>query len=222
MSKRDDPVNGEFVLHEVSPESPLFEQTVALADSNREFLGIMSRVAWRDYAARRGLIAATASTPGGGERVVGLVSFRRGKHRAALAHLAVANEARDRGLARLLVGEVARRTEDLSGVLVRCRRDFPARELWPKLDFVPRGEQPGRGKEPHIITWWWLDHGHPDLFALDETSASGVPVVLDANVFIDLYSDDANADALLTQSALDEAQESGAVLMVTPELPREP
>ncbi|MFW2513691.1 GNAT family N-acetyltransferase [Demequina sp. SO4-13] len=210
-----------FTLQQVDEESPLLLEAIALADANREFLGILTPAAWREYAARGGVIVATKRTQGGNQSVLGVASFRRGRQRAALAHLAVASEARRLGIARSLVGEVARLTADLSGILVRCRRDFPANDVWPQLGFVPRGEQPGRGKIPKVITWWWFDHGHTDLFAWDGIAGTNVAVVLDANVFIDLHGEQQGSEEALTREALDEAQESGAILLVTPELPRE-
>jgi hypothetical protein len=46
----------------------------------------------------------------------------------------------------------------------------------------------GRGKQDTTLDIWWLDHGHPSLFtdAVERFSESKTPVVIDANIFIDL------------------------------------
>ncbi len=205
-------------LRQVEPESQLMRLVIHLADQHSNYLGFMAPPAWADYANKGGLIAAVQSRSDGVEAVVGLVSFRRGRGRASIAHLVVANEARGKGLARLLVDEVSERTRDLPGILVRSRRDFPANSMWRHLGFFPRGEQLGRGRDPKAISWWWLDHGHTDLFTWDGGSPSRVPVVIDANTFIDLHSSVDGARHQSTEYALREVLDDRIELLVTPEL----
>ncbi len=205
-------------LRQVESDSRLMQLVIDLADQHRHYLGFMAPPAWADYADKGGLIAAVEPGGDGVDTVLGLVSFRRGRDRASIAHLVVSAEARGTGLARLLVGEVSERTRDLSGILVRSRRDFPANSIWSRLGFVPRGEQPGRGRDAKPITWWWLDHGHADLFTWDGGSPARVPVVIDANTFIDLHSSDTAARHQSTEYALAELLADRIDILVTPEL----
>jgi len=69
-----------------------------------------------------------------------------------------------------------------------CRRDYVAHDLWPRLGFVARSDRQGRSYTGSYLTFWWLDHGHPNLFtpADEKRLASKRKAVMDANVFYDL------------------------------------
>jgi len=87
------------------------------------------------------------------------------------------------------------------GIHVRCRRDYEADKVWPRLGFVATGERAGRGKGGKILTEWWLDFRRPNLFSnIDqETKDSTLSIAIDAQVFFDLevegrpQSDDSRA-----------------------------
>ncbi len=60
------------------------------------------------------------------------------------------------------------------------------------MGFVASGEAAGRGGDSAPLTHWWMDFGHPDLFSATERSylAGKLCLVIDANIFYGLYSDD--------------------------------
>lgn len=90
--------------------------------------------------------------------------------------------------------------------------------MWSHLGFTPRGEQPGRGKNPGVLTQWWRDHGHFDLLRWDGGSGDRVPVVIDANTFIDLHAGKESSRSLETSRALTAQLAEHVDLLVTPEL----
>ena len=105
-----------------------------------------------------------------------------------------------KGAARLLVEAIRERHPQRLGIKAKCRRDYKLSEMWAGLGFVPRGEVRGRGRRGEILDGWWLDLGHPDLFAGVESDALLV-VTVDHGVFAGLRgrvpaSDAAEAQAL--------------------------
>lgn len=83
---------------------------------------------------------------------------------------------------------------------------------WPKVDFFPINEKPGRSKDGSILTVYWYDHGQPDIFSFifDETLDEKVHVAIDANILFDLQDKDSrNKDdsrALLADWLQDEIE----------------
>ena len=102
-----------------------------------------------------------------------------------------------------------------------CRRDYPASSMWPELGFVAQGDLVGRGAGGDRLTVWWRDHGHADLMTWAGAPASVTPVILDANVFIDLHCDDAGDQRHKSRELLLDALAGRVELLVTPELGNE-
>ncbi|WP_234335996.1 GNAT family N-acetyltransferase [Streptomyces sp. NRRL S-920] len=163
-------------------QAELIEAAVALGDRNTKTLGHMPRGAYPKLAADGGLLVAVE-----GEEVIGYALFRLPKRspHVGLAHLCVAIEHRKRGVARLLVDAIKKRYPQRLGIKAKCRRDYWLSAMWTKLGFVPRGEARGRGQDGETLDGWWLDLGHPDLFADVESDALLV-VTVDHGVFVDL------------------------------------
>ena len=157
----------------VRPNSPRLQAVIALGDANRRTTGLLPTAAWEDYAQRGHLIAVVGDQDP--DVPLAYAAFRLPRHEVVLAHLVVAKDNQGKGLAR-------------RGVAARCRRDWPAHAIWPRLGFVPRGERPGRGKDGKPLTRWWLDHGHPDLMTWTGPAPGLAPLVLDVNAFLDLHS----------------------------------
>ncbi|HRI72574.1 MAG TPA: hypothetical protein PK156_50405, partial [Polyangium sp.] len=61
-------------------------------------------------------------------------------------------------------------------------------DVWPRLDFIPVGEKPGRGKERKLLTKWRYELQQLPLLAAisARTATDAVAVVIDANIFFDL------------------------------------
>ena len=200
--------------------SPLIEDVANLWRSNRQTLGFFPRSALEDYARRGGLLAAVDSA----QTLAGYLLFyqttRSSVPEIHIAHLCVCGGFRGRGLARELVGNLREVSTHCRGVRVRCRRDFKAHSLWPRLDFHLVGESIGRAGKP--VSEWWLDFGVPDLFsqaASIELSTMTV-VVIDACVFFAIC--DANeTDSTESQALLADWLPESIALCVTPELRNE-
>lgn len=157
---------------------------IELGDSHRETLGFLPESVTRDYAARGQVLAAVD-----GDALLGFATFALPADRVRLVQLCVAPPARERGIARLLVESIAERHPHRTEIRLRCRRDFPAHDMWPQLGFTPMGDVVGRSAAEHVLTEWRRPI-HQALTLFDHvSSASGdrdVTAVVDVNVFLDL------------------------------------
>jgi GNAT superfamily N-acetyltransferase len=171
----------------IDSTSRYLEAVKALGAANAATLGFFPEGAFDDYAARRQISVALDDNGS----CIGYVLYRVSNNRAIVAHLCVAKSWRRSGVAEFLVDHLKETTKCLRGIGLRCRRDYDASKVWPKFNFVPLYDQPGRGKDPQMITFWWFDHGHPDLFSssIVEKASSKLCVVVDANVFFDLIDE---------------------------------
>lgn len=168
----------------VAPGTELLEQVKKLWRSNSRTLGFFPDGAFDEHAGAGKILVASRS-----ERLAGFLTYREARGRAAIVHLCVAPAFRGRGVARTLVERMREHIgPEVAGILVRCRRDFPASAIWPRLGFVPIHREHGRGKEKTSVDVWWQDFRRPDLFSalLTERFASTVPAVIDTQVFLDL------------------------------------
>lgn len=200
------------------PNTPLLKQVIALGDSQSKTLGLLPYSAWRDYALKQRVLVAVAarSEESAPDPVLGYAAFRLPRQEVVLTHLVVNPRHRGHGVARALVRELTARYSSRSGIAARCRRDYPADKMWPKLGFVSRGDRPGRSAAGHPLTMWWYDHGHPDLIAWQGASPAVLAVVIDANVFIDLHGKGASPTAKETRGVLQGLNDRVEVL-VSPE-----
>ena len=167
----------------VELESEQLRQVLALHRANKQWLGFLPDAGFEDRVAAGTLLAAVAQ----GE-LMGYVLFDLPGNRVKIVHLCVDPKYRTSGVARQLVDEVSSRHQTRVGIELACRRDFPASGLWPRVGFHPAGERPGRATAGSVLTVWFRDHGHPDLFSVaphDRELAA-----IDQMVLEDLVSDD--------------------------------
>ena len=143
-------------------------------------LGMFPDGAFDEHAAAGHIIGAIEK-----EQLVGYLLFRVARGKAKITHLCVADTARGKGVARLLLAELIRTTDHLSGILLKCRRDFAVASLWPKLGFAAIGECRGRASDESTLTIWWKDFNKPNLFS-QEIPTAAIDVVIDTNVLIDI------------------------------------
>lgn len=216
----DDKVDVAFVAP--PPRSPLLIAARMLGDSQARTLGLLPYAAWDEYAVQGRILCALngrSSTPGAdpSEQLLGYAAFRTTRGTIALTHLAVSPNARKRGVARVLVDELRRRYPHRRGISARCRRDYPANNVWPRLGFVAQGDRKGRSTDGHLLTDWWLDFGHPDLLTWQGGTQTTTPIVIDTNIFLALHSNGANDVLAQTMAAV-----AGRVqILLTPELRNE-
>ncbi|MFF8951917.1 GNAT family N-acetyltransferase [Streptomyces sp. NPDC014940] len=170
------------VLWVSATQDELIDKAVALGDRHTRTLGLMKPPAYRKMAEDGGLLVAVEA-----DQVVGYALFGLPKRSAhiRLAHLCVAEGHRGMGVARQLVETISKQYPQRLGIKAKCRRDYELSGMWRSLGFVPRGEVRGRGRDAEILDGWWLDLGHPDLFA-DVDSDALLTVTVDHGVFADL------------------------------------
>jgi GNAT superfamily N-acetyltransferase len=150
----------------VPADDQLVSDLVILADRASDTLGFLPRQVFQEAARKRTLLAAVQ-----GKKLCGYALFGLPQQYIRLTHLCIAPEFRGRGVARGLITEISRLHPDPLGIKLRCRRDYPAHNMWPHLGFQPLHERRGRGVKPTELVVWWLDHGHPDLFSVAEQQA---------------------------------------------------
>lgn len=167
----------------VDRESQYVAAIKKLWRANSDTLGFLPDGAFDDYFRLKHVLAAIGEC---GD-LLGYLLFRTTRDKATIAHLCVDEAQRGKGCAALLVRHLTETTKHLRGIDLRCRRDFPVYSLWPKLGFCARDEFAGRSADGHILTNFWLDHGHPDLFSDSGLSENARrDVALDSSVFIDI------------------------------------
>jgi hypothetical protein len=118
------------------------------------------------------------------------------------------------------VNAISERHADRFGITLKCRKDYPANDLWPLLGFSPQGEVRGRGRQRKPLTVWWRDHGHPHLFSAAE-SIGLLRVAVDVNVFLDLESGSERHGVIGSRALAGDWLADQLELVVTGELMRE-
>lgn len=175
----------------VEPRTDLLAKVRELWRRHSDTLGFFPEGAFDDHANKRCILAAVGSDG----ILLGYTLFRtthRGK--ASIAHLCVVPEARGRGVARQLFDALKPMVSNCDDIVVRCRRDFAAATLWPRLGFEAVGEENGRGKDAEVVTIWRHELNRlPLLAAMDRHRDDVMQVVIDANVFFDLDEDPGTA-----------------------------
>ncbi len=167
-------------------ESPeLLPRVKELWRANSATLGFFPDGAFQDYANRGQIIVATDESRG----VLGFLTYRLASRRATIVHLCVKRNFRRKGLAKSLIDELRQGLdENCIGVLAKCRRDYDANKMWPKLGFACIDEETGRSKKGALLNLWWQDLRRRTLFTDIERqrSETTITVVIDAQIFIDL------------------------------------
>lgn len=204
------------VVEVAADDLRLIEAVVEVADRNRRTLGLMPHGVFGEFAARGQLLAAVD----GEGALAGYALFEVARRRVRLVHLCVEANRRGDGIAKKLVRAISERHADLSGIALKCRRDYAASAVWPSLGFQAMNETAGRGRAREPLVHWWLSHGVQDLFssALDDEL---LVVAIDHNVFIDLAIDPERHGAAESQALLADWLQEQVHLVVTHETPNE-
>lgn len=208
----------EIAIEQVDPTSPHLPTVMALGRANTKTLGFLRDSAFVDYAKRQGILVAL--DPQG--NCIGYVMYRCPRQQITIAHLCIDKSWRGKGVAKKLVEYLSQNHKELYGIGLWCRRDYSISKMWPRLGFVAKGEKPGNSKEGKPLTYWWRDHGHPNLFskAARRELESKLRVVLDANVFFDLHSED-DIDSEESKSLLADWLQPELELCLTDEIDNE-
>lgn len=119
------------------------------------------------------------------DEIIGYLLYDLPADFVTIRQLVITRQARNTGVARALVDELASRHQALRrGIRLTCRRDYEANDVWHRLGFSPRSERPGRGKGDKVLTLWWRSFGQPDLFSLARENDDRPIAALDTNLLI--------------------------------------
>ncbi|MCY1045744.1 GNAT family N-acetyltransferase [Corallococcus sp. bb12-1] len=219
MKEQNDPPQAvsPASIAKLSPDDPLLKNVISLWRKNSETLGFFPEGAFLEYAQKGQILIATTAT----NNLLGYLAYRRSRNRAAIIHLCIDSALRGKGTARALVDRLCIEARSCTGISIRCRRDFSASTLWPKLKFEAVNEISGRGREGKTLTIWHRDLGNPDLFRHSRRghAATKIRAVVDANVFYDL-SDEA-PQGVESRALLADWIDETVELQVTPEMSNE-
>jgi predicted nucleic acid-binding protein/predicted GNAT family acetyltransferase len=166
---------------------------------NSATLGYFPDGAFEDHLYRKQILVAVDQH----DNLVGYLLYRISDSKISVVHLCVAYEHRGKGIAKSLMHALVEANAHYKGVGLKCRRDFDASKLWPSLGLVPYCDLIGKNKDGKMLTYWWMDFGHPSLFssALATTLKEKLCIAIDANIFFGFNADndaeDAEAKSLL-------------------------
>ena len=195
--------------------SDLLPLVIALGKRHRKTLGFLPNGAFEDYAADRRIIVATTRE----NALAGYLLYRITRNTAFITHLCVDQSFRGQGIARQLMDRLKIITTTQIGISLTCRRDYHESDVWSHLGFTPIAEKAGRGTKQTVLTHWWYDNGHPDLFSSSEDMREDLPIaVMDANVCFDLDPDCQDATAEESRGLLADWFREIIELCVVPEI----
>ena len=151
---------------------------------NTGTLGFLPREALDDYLRNDGVLGVRTEDG----RLAGYILYAANRDRFRIAQLCVTEEHRGSGIARRLVEALKSSATTQKVAILRCRNDFPAHEMWPKLGFFAVSHMRGSSREGHPLTLWRLVLSRDNQLALfrGTISESALDVVMDAQVFFDL------------------------------------
>ena len=189
-------MNVDIAIEVVDSGSPHLIRIKELGRANSSTLGFFPEGAFDDYAAKKQILTAVEANS---NQCVGYLLYRVSAQQATVVHLCIDPAWRRHGIARKLTNSLFEHTRNLYGVGLKCRRDYEASSVWPRLGFVALAEVQGRSADGTLLTYWWRDHGHPTLFShlFAQAAQDRVPVVIDQNVLCDIHqvSSDASEES---------------------------
>ncbi len=160
-----------------------------LMKRNSRTLGFLTRETLLKGFIKKGGALGVKTSDG---QLIGYLLYDVCKHHIRITHLCVAEEFGKRGIARQLVDKLKQTPHLKKSIRLSCRRDFPAHNMWPKLGFIPIDEKNSRSSEEHFLTLWCLTLAEDDQLSLFQakTSDETLDVIIDAQIFFDLYEAD--------------------------------
>ena len=161
-------------------------------------LGFLPREALRNYLEREN----TLGTKTDDGKLIGYLLHAANPKYFRIAQLCVAEDFNGQGTARQLINELKKSATTQKDIRLRCRNDFPAHQMWPKLGFSAIDEQPGQSRDRLPLTLWHLPLAPDDQLGLFQvkTSDESLDVVIDAQIFFDF--DEPESDKSMPSKAL--------------------
>lgn len=163
----------------------------ALASANKQTIGFLTRETLREYLNRERVLGAVSEDGS----LLGYALFADYPDRIRIAQLCVEQAFRGCGIARQLFDALKQRATTQLVIKLRCRRDFPANNMWPRLGFIPMKEAAGRSCKALPLTSWSYPLSDDDELGLwtAQTSEEALDAVIDAQVFFLSDSDAPNS-----------------------------
>ncbi|MDJ0600921.1 MAG: GNAT family N-acetyltransferase [Crocosphaera sp.] len=173
-------------IEPINETSPYLPEVNKLGDSNKATLGFFSKGAFEEKARNKQILVALSDH---GE-FMGYLMYRTVKshNRISVIHLCIKDNYRGQGLARQLLDYLKSVTSQYRGIELRCRRDYGIDNMWSKLGFYAVYDKKAKTKGK-LLTYWWLDYGHPNLLSLinDQKSESKLSIIIDYSIFQEIY-----------------------------------
>jgi len=172
---------------QVAEEERALKAVKKLWRRNSNTLGFFPEGAFAEALLKRTVLVAME----GGTSFLGYLLFREARGQASITHLCVSEHHRGKGVARALMSHLISLTKGLRGIGLKCRRDFAASDLWPRLGFVAEREEAGRGHDRKTLVYWWRANRDENFFsqAASQLRETQICAVMDANVLFDLLDD---------------------------------
>lgn len=167
-----------------------YDAVNTLMKQNSRTLGFLPKEAILDYLNKGTVIGAKTESG----KLAGYLLYADRINYFRITHLCVSDEFQGRGLARRLVNELSKSANTQYYIVLNCRRDFPANEMWPKLGFVAIGNKPSRSIHGHTLTIWQLTLALSEQleFSQIKASADSLDIIIDAQIFFDFDEPDSD------------------------------
>ena len=152
-------------------------------------------------------------------QLIGYLLYGAYPNRFRIGQICVSETFQGQGIARQLVDQLKASATNQKVIQLRCRRDFPAHGMWPKLGFFPLDERPGRSSAGHLLTLWHFTLAPKDQLSLFQANASDetLDVAIDAQIFFDFEEPD-SAKTKPSQALLADFLVDSLSLWITDEL----
>lgn len=178
-------------IQSIDDKSPYLQEVIGLGDKNRKTLGFLPEKAFIESAKKQKILVAIDSEA----EFAGYLLFgcSSSYNRITIVHLCVAPSHRGKGITKKLIDKLKKINKDkYEGIGLSCRNDYGLHDMWSGNGFIPKWEKPGRGKDGKLLTYWWYDYGHRNLFSIApiQKLESKLCVVIDGQLFFDLYADE--------------------------------
>ncbi len=173
-----------MIVENIEQDSSYLSGVKDLWRKHSETLGYLPEGAFKEYAAKHSIIIAR----GAHQELFGYLLYRVVRRggcwpSAVIVHLCVDSKHRDKGVARDLVQNLCNKIKgNFLKLEADCRRDYDLGGFWQRLDFVYKGERPGRSGLP--VVRWEMTFRELPLIALAEQGwdKKRFRAVIDANI----------------------------------------
>ncbi|MGV8056926.1 MAG: GNAT family N-acetyltransferase [Smithellaceae bacterium] len=155
-------------------------------------LGFFPDGAFEEYSRKKQILVAHNEN----DDLVAYLLFRHSRNEITIVHFCINQLYRSKGIAHSLLDKLIEYSNNSTGIGLKCRRDYGLSGLWSSLGFIARDDVSGRAKERTLLTKWWMNFGHPNLFSIsiNEHLQNKSCVVIDANIFYGIYSNEKEDD----------------------------